>query len=461
MMRAIRLAFIAAAAGTALQACSAPPPPADAGLVARAGEQVWSGEAAASLLAEKPDLPADREVVRTLAELWIDYTLLASAAQQDTTLAQVHVYPLVQDLVNEQLILELRDSVITLEPLTDRELRERYRAEAPGSLVRARHIFLAWPENATPLQRDSVLLAMNELRRRIVEGGEDFAALARVHSQDAAAAQAGEAAPVFARGRMVAPVEEAAFALEPGGVSEPIPAPSGVYLVKVEDRPTPTVEQFRDDLLARRAAAAESTYVASLEAQAELQLVGDAVQRVRELARNYRSPLPEREVTRPLMVYRGGSVTQGELLWYLQAQAPSLRAQVADAPDDEVPLRVVRGVAHRELLALAARSRGWAIPPERQEEAAAAARSNLVAAARQLGLLPVEAAPDELPADAVARSVDGLMSGMLTGTVREVTPLGPMSYLLRQGTGSGVVEAGLDEVVARMRSQREGAGPPS
>ena len=76
----LRLAFLVAAA--ALVACGQQP--SDDGLVARAGDHTWSVESAAALLAQQPDLPAEREVVRALAELWIDYTLLAAAAEQDT-----------------------------------------------------------------------------------------------------------------------------------------------------------------------------------------------------------------------------------------------------------------------------------------------------------------------------------------------------------------------------------------
>lgn len=453
-----RLALIATATATTLTACAEAP--SDEGLVARAGSHVWSVEQATELLTLQPELPVEPEVVRALADLWIDYTLLAAAAERDTTLATVDVSPLVLDLVKEQLVLELRDSVVTVEPLADDEFRARYVAEAPGSLVRARHIFLAWPADPTPARRDSLLRELDGVRRRVVEGGEDFAAVASEVSQDSATVQDGGTLPIFGRGQVSPELEAAAFALEPGEVSGPIESSAGLHLIQVEERLMPTVERFRSDLLARMVAAAESTYVASLEAQAQPQVVRDAAQRVRSLARNYRSPLSDTEAARPLVAYQGGAVTQGEFLWFLQAQAPELRAQVAEAPDDALPLRVLRGVAHQELLVLAALSRGWTVPPERQEEAAAAARANLVGAARQLGLLPVEVGYDELPEEAVTRVVDGLLSGMLTGAVREVTPLGPMSYILRQGSGSRVVEAGLAEVVARVQELRGGQTPP-
>ena len=139
---------------------------------------------------------------------------------------------MVRSLANDQLILALRDSVLVVEPLTDDELRERYVEEAPGSLIRARHIFLAWPENATSAQRDSVIREMEDLRWRIIEGEEDFATLARQVSQDTGTAVDGGEVPVFGRGQMLPPVEEAAFALDPGEVSDAVVSQHGLHLLR-------------------------------------------------------------------------------------------------------------------------------------------------------------------------------------------------------------------------------------
>ena len=201
--------------------------------------------------------------------------------------------------------------------------------------------------------------------------------------------------------------------------------------------------------------------MAHLETVTGLSPVEGAYERARVLALKYREQLSMRDAEHPLMVYQGGAVTEAEFLWYLQARAPGLRTPLAEARDSSIAARVLLGVAHQELLAQAALARGWSVPQARQDELAAAVRSNLAAAARQLRLLPIEVRRDASPESAVPMAVDSLLSGILTGTAREVTPLGAMSYVLRLHTSSRVIDSGLSEVVARMASAGRGGAEGS
>ena len=65
-----------------------------------------------ALLAPETMLPDQPEVVVALADLWIDYTLLAEAARQDSTLASLDLGPLLQQQEEAGLIGALRDSVV-------------------------------------------------------------------------------------------------------------------------------------------------------------------------------------------------------------------------------------------------------------------------------------------------------------------------------------------------------------
>ena len=76
---------------------------------------------------------------------------------------------------------------------------------------------------------------IGRLRQEIEDGG-DFAELAAVVSDDEGSAAQGGDLGFFGRGRMVAPFEEAAFALAPGELSAPVQTRYGWHLIKVEDR---------------------------------------------------------------------------------------------------------------------------------------------------------------------------------------------------------------------------------
>ena len=75
--------------------------------------------------------------------------------------------------------------------------------------IRVRHILLAG--------EDTEARAEKALQR--AGAGEDFAALARELSEDAATKEEGGDLGFFPRGRMLPPFEDAAFALQPGELS--------------------------------------------------------------------------------------------------------------------------------------------------------------------------------------------------------------------------------------------------
>lgn len=87
-----------------------------------------------------------------------------------------------------------------------------------------------------PRTREETLTEVQELRRRIVEDEEDFAAIAIEFSDDTGSGALGGDLDWFGSGRMVPPFEEAAFSLEIGEVSEPISTTFGYHLIEVIDR---------------------------------------------------------------------------------------------------------------------------------------------------------------------------------------------------------------------------------
>lgn len=99
--------------------------------------------------------------------------------------------------------------------------------------VRAAHILIKVPADAAEAEDGKARESLLGLLSRIKEG-ESFADLAREHSEDISAAQGGDLG-WFSRGEMVNEFEEAAFALQPGEVSEPVRTVSGWHLIRVDD----------------------------------------------------------------------------------------------------------------------------------------------------------------------------------------------------------------------------------
>jgi peptidyl-prolyl cis-trans isomerase D len=90
------------------------------------------------------------------------------------------------------------------------------------------------PEVETRSLEEAEALA-NEIYERL-RNGEDFAELAAEYSDDLSNAQNGGDLGWFARGQMVAPFEDAAFALEPGEISEPVETQFGFHIIELIDK---------------------------------------------------------------------------------------------------------------------------------------------------------------------------------------------------------------------------------
>ena len=111
---------------------------------------------------------------------------------------------------------------------------EEFLLEAADELMIIRHIFLKMPEGLDPaiLARATV----DDLRRRIVDEGEDFAAIAREHSADSGSRPLGGDLGSAPRGNFVPSIDDVVWSLPINEVSEPIRSQFGWHLVQVISR---------------------------------------------------------------------------------------------------------------------------------------------------------------------------------------------------------------------------------
>jgi peptidyl-prolyl cis-trans isomerase D len=113
--------------------------------------------------------------------------------------------------------------------------------------VHARHILLntAGKDEAAVRKQAEALLAQ-------VKGGADFGALAQKVSEDEGSKASGGDLGFFGRGRMVPEFENAAFAMEPGQISDLIKSQFGFHIIKVEEKraaTTQTLDEVRPQIM--------------------------------------------------------------------------------------------------------------------------------------------------------------------------------------------------------------------
>jgi hypothetical protein len=440
----------------ALGACDASEEPVSPNTVARAGGVDFTVDEAAAILAPQTQLPNQTMVVDALASLWVDYFLLARTTAEDSTLSNLDVSPLVQMSVDQELVLLLRDAVIQVDTVfSDEEVRSLYESELPGARLRARHILLRVPVGATQTQEDSVRALAEGLRTR-VQNGENFALLAGEFSQDPGSAPNGGDLGSFARGEMVPAFEEAAFALQAGDISPVVETSFGLHLIQVDERIIPPVEdnleQFREQLQNRRVMEAESTFVAGIVDDADIEVHTDGFETARQMATDPQMVLSASALGRTLVSFRGGSVSLEEYRNWVELRAGGLQDEIRNSTDQQME-GLMQNLARERLLVTAALDQGLEVPQARQDSMATGIREGVKTVVEQMGFAGLSA-PDRASADSVALEAvrEFLLAAVTEG--REVIPLGGVAVALQRQHNARIFEAALERCVARITELR-------
>jgi peptidyl-prolyl cis-trans isomerase D len=111
--------------------------------------------------------------------------------------------------------------------------KEKHRFTGLEKQVRARHILFKVEPNAEQGEKDTVKARAELARQRAVKG-EDFAELASELSEDTGSAKQGGDLGYNTKGKMVAPFDDAQFALKPGELSQVVETRYGYHVIKVE-----------------------------------------------------------------------------------------------------------------------------------------------------------------------------------------------------------------------------------
>lgn len=112
--------------------------------------------------------------------------------------------------------------------------------------VKARHILIKLPENATQAQKDEAKQKIENLRKDIVDGHKDFAEMARQYSEDTGSKASGGELGFNTADAWVKPFSDAAFKLKAGEISEPVETQFGYHLIQVEEKKPPMNKPLKD-----------------------------------------------------------------------------------------------------------------------------------------------------------------------------------------------------------------------
>lgn len=424
-------------------------------VVARAAGKEFKVDEAATLLATNPMIEANPEIVGDLADFWVDYTLLATAAAEDTTLAVLDLEDLVAPEREAMTIRKLIGQAVQVDTVfTDAELAERWTTDGPGQEIRARHILFRVAADAPQAQRDSVRRLAEQVRTQAATG--DFAALARQYSTDPGSKDSGGDLGWFGRGQMVPAFEQAAFALQPGQVSQLVESPFGLHIIKLEERRQSEIgeqrDAFRRYLVQREQQQAAQKYLDGLTQQAAVEVDAGAAKTLKEMAAQNNLEPRGRAASRTLVSYRGGELTAGEVAERVGNFPSSARKQLAEAPDEQVS-EFLKQLSTEELLLADARRRNVALTPAETDTLRTQAREAIRQILAVTGLANQRLPKGEARSAAIEAQVRDLMQGMVAGQ-RQLPPLGPLGRALRASYGSEINEAAFPRVADKVKSIR-------
>ena len=126
--------------------------------------------------------------------------------------------------------------------VSDSEIKEYYDKNKKDFEKPSRAVVsvLAIPRAVSAADSDAVRDRLLAVRDRIIKG-EKFEDVAKEVSADSVSAQNGGFLGKGARGRFVPQFEEAAYALNPGEISQPVLTPFGYHLIKVDEKKGDTI----------------------------------------------------------------------------------------------------------------------------------------------------------------------------------------------------------------------------
>ncbi len=186
----------------------------------------------------------DTKTIEEYLDLYINFRLKVKEAE---SLGMDTAQAFIDEL--QQYREQLAEPYLTDTKVTDELIEEAY--ERMKYDIRASHIVLTLPPDATPEDTLDIYNELIEIRNRVIQG-EDFGKLAQEYSDDPSARNrlAGDNQTIikgdqgdlgyFTVFNMIYPFENVAYNTEPGEISMPVRSKFGYHIIKVTDKlPSP------------------------------------------------------------------------------------------------------------------------------------------------------------------------------------------------------------------------------
>ena len=425
-------------------------------VVAKAEGQELSVERLSDLLGNSalPQLNVGREVAMLVSELWTNYQLLGVAAARGDSLKDPELVAKATEGVAAQIRLRRFMENVATTFRADSASESHYN-QATGGLLVARHILFPVPGGASQQQKDSVRRVAEGVRSRTTTA--NFAEMARRHGSDGTRERGGDLG-AFRKGDMVEPFYNGIAALRPGEISL-VETNFGYHIVQRPTYAGSAKDEFDRAFGQTSVRQAESTYVAKLDQDADIEVRGNAAGLAKAAARDLADHRDDDDV---IATFRGGKLTVGRLVMWVESYQPQMRLaeQIGQAPDSLVQ-QFVKSVARNEVMLQKADSAGIKLTPEESAQLREEVTGVLSQMQQQLGIQPAQLADSARSVPErerlAASRVEAFMDRMMAGQAQPMSVPPPIQALLDAKYDSRTYSAGVDRAVERARRLRASA----
>jgi len=213
------------------------------------GEPVYLSEFEYSYNKNNTEGVIDKKSVDEYVDLFLNYKLKVAAAldaKYDTLQSYKTEFAQYRDQQVKPLLVTNEDIEAEARDIYDQTVKHI----GPDGLIQTAHILIRADQQAPQAEWDAAKVRIDSVYKAL-QGGADFAELAKKVSQDPGSARQGGLLPFVQRGQFVKEYEDVAFALQPGEMSGIVQSPFGYHIILMKERKQMEPFEFHHDAILR------------------------------------------------------------------------------------------------------------------------------------------------------------------------------------------------------------------